>query len=205
MQEVIAPNGYILNAQGHFVPKHTMSNYEELKDELVKELIIKAEQISSTVEDLRKHTMSEVGALLATARDKYGIKAGGKRGNISIKSFDGKYLIQISVQDFLTFDERLNLAKELIDTYLKRLTENSPKELQMLISQAFEVDKKGRVTASKILPLMKLKIENEDWKKAMHVIRESLSVESTKNYVRFKKRNELTGEMEPIHLDIAKL
>ena len=52
---------------------------------------------------------------------------------------------------------------------------------------------------------MKLKIEDEDWKKAMHVIKESLSVESTKSYVRFKKRNELTGEMEPIHLDIAKL
>lgn len=196
---------YVENAQGHLVPKSMVSEYELLRDDVVKGIIEKAEKVSSTVKDLRRDAIEEAQALIDIAREKYGIKGiGGKKGNITLNSFDGNLQVQISVQDFLSFDERLTLAKELIDTYLKKLTENSPKELQMLISQAFEVDKRGQVSVSKIYPLMKLPIEDEHWQEAMSIIRESLSVERTKCYVRFKKRDPLTGELLPIHLDIAK-
>lgn len=198
-------DGYVKNAQGHFVPKDMVSDYELLRDDIVKNLIANAEKISTSVEDLRFKTIQDAQTLIEVAKDKYGIKGlGGKRGNITLNSYDGSLQVQVSVQDFLSFDERLNIAKELIDSYLKRLTENSPKELKMLISQAFEVDRKGRVSVSKILPLMKLDIKDAQWLEAMNIIKESLSVERTKSYVRFKRRDEVTGELKPIYLDISK-
>ena len=44
------------------------------------------------------------------------------KGNVTLTSYDGKYKIQRAIAEYLHFDERLQVAKELIDD---RYTPNS--------------------------------------------------------------------------------
>lgn len=201
----IVPEGYLLNGQGHLVPVEHISQYELLRDGLVRELIGQAQELSGSVSTFRKKAMGDVDALLNTAREEHGVKVGGKRGGTTLTSYDGLLQVQVSVNDFLSFDERLTVAKELIDEYLKKLTADSPSELKLLVNQAFEVDKQGRISASKVLGLTKVPIKDEQWEEAMKAIRESLTVERSKSYIRFRQRCTIDGEWQPIHLDIAKL
>jgi len=76
---------------------------------------------------------------------------GGRKGNITLTPFDGKYRIVRSVSDRLEFDERLQAAKALIDECIKEWTESSRSEIRALIGNAFQVDKASRINAKRIL------------------------------------------------------
>jgi len=59
--------------------------------------------------------MDDVGAFIQLSAEKYEVKVGGNKGNVSLLSFDGRYKIVRQVAENITFDERLQAAKALID------------------------------------------------------------------------------------------
>jgi hypothetical protein len=56
-----------------------------------------------------------------------------------------------------------------------------------------------------ILRLMQLEIDEPEWKKAMNLLKESITVSSTKMYIRFKVKtqNGTEEKWKPISLDFA--
>ena len=66
--------------------------------------------------------MNDVQAFVELSAEQYGAKLGGIKGNVTLTSYDGKYKIQRAIAEYLHFDERLQVAKELIDD---RYTPNS--------------------------------------------------------------------------------
>ena len=54
-----------------------------------------------------------------------------------------------------------------------------------------------------ILNLSKLNIEDEKWKKAAELIRESVTTEATRNYIRCYEREKEGEELSLIALDLA--
>jgi len=83
---------------------------------------------------------------------------------------------------------------------VKRLaSDGANKNIVALVQKAFEVDRQGHLSASKILGLQAYKIEDGDWVKAMEIIRQSMQVVGTKTYIRFYKKN-AEGAYEQIAL-----
>ncbi|WP_275789737.1 DUF3164 family protein [Pararhizobium gei] len=175
------------------------------EDELVRRLAAKAAAANEILVALREEIFSEVTALRDLLADKYGVKRGGSKGNITLSTVDTTLRLTIAIGDTLAFGPELEVAKELIDTCIRRWSEGSSNNIRALVDQAFQVDKKGKLNTDKILGLRRMKIEDEtgDWEKAMNIIGDSVRTLSSKEYARFYMVDQQTGDDKPIRLDLA--
>ena len=109
----------------------------------------------------------------------------------------------VKVAKFIEFDERLHFAKKLIDQCLSRWSQGAHHNLKAVVYDAFKVDDKGKLDTKRILGLRKLAISDEDWKKAMELISNSVTICGRKAYMSFRARDEKTKQWMPIKLDFA--
>lgn len=126
------------------------------------------------------------------------------KGNAGFTSFDGQYKIEIRFKERIEFGLELQLAKQKIDECLKDWTSESNANLRAIISEAFQVDKKGEIAKTRILSLRKYNIKDPVWKEAMELIDKAIRVVSTKQYVSFYERDEY-GEYKMIVLNFTSL
>jgi len=204
-QQINIPAGYMVDPQGRLVPVETVEPIDLERNDLVIELVLKARELRQAMLKFKVESMADIAALVELSAEQYDIKLGGKKGNISLLSYDGKYKVQRSNSDHLVFDERLQVAKELIDQCIHRWAEGSGTEIRALVEHAFEVDREGKVNTARILTLRKIKIDDEQWIKAMEAIADSIQVAGSKTYLRLYERVGNTDQFEPISLDLAKL
>lgn len=194
--------GYMENAQGHQVPLAQVQEIDKARHELVMEKVAKVKAMHELLAKLKAELMADVGAFVSLSAERYGAKVGGDKGNVTLLSYDGKFKIARQVAEHITFDERLQAAKALIDECLKDWTQGTRSEIQALIDQAFQVDKEGKISTTRILGLRRLDITDERWLKAMQAIGDSIQVTGTKSYVRVYQRQD-SGAYTAIPLDMA--
>lgn len=198
------PEGFRINAQGNLIHESNIKEIDLARDELVIEHITKAMELGKQVAAFKKEVLESIQAFTELSAEKYGAKIGGKKGNITLTSFDGRYQILRCIADNISFDERLQAAKSLIDECFQDWTKDARSELQTLIHSAFETDKKGNLATHKILALRSIKIEDPKWVRAMEAISDAITVSSTKTYVRFYERTD-SGQYLQISLDPTEL
>ena len=196
--------GYMEDGQGRLVPLEMVKDIDRERDALVREIIGKGKELRGVLAAFKAGAMGDVQAFVELSTEKYGVATGGRKGNITLTTFDGKLKIQVAMQETLHFDERITAAKELIDQCLMEWSEGSRPEIRTLIQDAFQVDQEGRINTRRILALRKLHIQDGRWQQAMTAIGESLRVASSKSYLRLYERNE-DGAFLGISLDMAAL
>ncbi len=193
---------YMTDAQGRLVPVESIKQVDLARNDLVLETMKKAVEMSAALARFKASVMDDIEAFCELSAEKYGAKLGGKKGNVTLFSFDGRYKMMRSIDDFITFDERLQAAKTLIDDCLKRWSEGSDAKLRTIVNDAFQVDKAGRINTNRVLGLRRIEIEDETWQQAMQAIAESVQIISSKAYVRFYERQP-DGGYRQINLNIA--
>lgn len=196
--------GYMENAQGHQVPLEQVKEIDKLRHELVMEKVAKFKLMRTALTDLKAEIMADMGAFIALSAEKYEVKIGGNKGNVSLLSYDGKYKLVRQMAEDITFGEQLQAAKALIDECLRDWTQGARSELRALVDQAFQVDKEGNLSTTRILGLRRLEITDGRWLRAMQAIGDSIQVTGTKPYVRVYERGE-SGAYSAVPLDIAAL
>ncbi|EGV38435.1 DUF3164 family protein [Neisseria weaveri] len=195
---------YREDAKGNLVPVANIREIDLLRDELVMELAGKAAEVQQHISDFKREAMDDIAAFVQLSADRYDVKVGGKKGNISLHSFDGSYRVQLAMQDTLVFDEGLIAAKALIDECINEWTEGSRTELKTLINAAFQVDSQGNISTTRVLGLRRLQISDDKWKRAMDALSDSLKVHISKPFVRVYRRDD-AGDYQLVNLDIAKV
>lgn len=193
---------FMKDGRGRMVPIDLVSEIDRLRDEVVKEAIEKAIDTQMVIRESKDSIMENLKTFIDLSADRFGIKLGGKKGNITLTSFDGEYRILIAVNENIAFDERLQIAKGLIDECIKEWSDGIRSEIHILVNDAFYVDKQGKINTNRILGLRRLEINHPKWQKAMRAITESLTITGSKEYVRFYKRNGNDG-YDQISLDMA--
>ena len=174
-----------------------------LRDELAMEIVNKLNPLFQEVRDAKANAIGDVRAFVDLSAEKYGVKP-SKRGNVTLHSFDGHLRVTVAMQDVLTFDERLQAAKALIDECLNEWTENSRDELKIIVNQAFDVNKEGKISVVKVLSLRKLEIQDEKWQRAMTALTDSVHTQATREYIRLHQRRDETGEYVLMTADLGK-
>ncbi len=195
--------GYRKNALGHLVPVDKIAPIDLARDELVVEKAIKIKALQADLRRLKAEIMGDIEAFVALAAEKYGANLGGQKGNVTLMSFDGRYKLRRQIGENLTFDERLQAAKALIDDCIREWTTGSRTELQALINDAFQVDKEGRINTGRILGLRRLNIEDDRWRRAMDAISDSLQVSGTTAYFRLYERQGDGERYTSVPVDMA--
>ena len=196
------PEGYMRDGQGRLIPVDMVKPVDKARDDIVKEIVAKALVIASAIKKFKSEALGDIEAFVQLSAEQHGVTLGGKKGNVSLRSFDGEYKIQRAIDEYMSFDEQLQVAKALIDECIHEWSEGSRPEIKALINDAFQVDKEGRINTGRILSLRRLNITDNKWQKAMKVIGESLQVDGSKTYLRFYKKGK-NGKYEYVSLDVA--
>lgn len=196
------PEGYMEDAQGRLVPIEMVKEIDRERDSLVKEIVDRARELAGLLEYFKVRTMQDIEAFVELSAERFGTNIGGIKGNITLRSYDGRYRLQRDMDEYLVFDERLQVAKALIDECIHKWAEGTTAEIRALINDAFQVDKRGRVNTKRILSLRRINIEDPTWKRAMDAISESVQVAGSRAYIRVYERQD-SGEYRQINLDLA--
>ena len=197
------PEGYWENSQGSLVPESNVKEIDKLRDQTVRRIWELAEALNQEMHKFKTQASADVATVAQSSAGQYGAKIADTKENVQLLTFDGRLKIQRNIAERITFDERLQAAKQLIDECLKEWTEDGRDEIKAIINNAFNVDKKGEISTTKILGLKRIEINHPKWIDAMQAISDSINIAGSKSYLRFYKRNDETGEYIPMSLDLA--
>lgn len=197
------PEGYKQDGQGRLIPIEMIKAIDLERDTLVTQLVADAKKVSTTLHDYKDKAFANIAAFVEMSAEQYGAKVGGSKGNVTLMSFDGKYKVLRAFQETISFDERLQAAKALIDECLRDWTKKAGPEIRALIDQAFEVNGAGQLNTSRILALRRVDIADDRWLEAMQAISDSVQVVGSKNYIRVYERVGDSDRYVAVPLDIA--
>jgi len=195
---------YMTDSQGRQVPEEMVKDIDKLRDQTVRRIADDAVKMKDVLNQFKESIRSDIYSFIEKSAGEYGVKWGGKKGNVSLNTYDGQFRLVVAMNDNITFDERLQVAKELISKCLNKWSDGARQEIKLLVNDAFQVDKTGKISTSRVLGLRRLDIQDADWKKAMTAITESIQITGSKQYLRVYERD-ANGEYQMIPLDVAAL
>ncbi|OZY84850.1 sulfate transporter [Cellvibrio mixtus] len=197
------PDGYKEDGTGALRPVDAIKKIDLLRDDLVMEIVNKAKVKRDELVTLKAEIYGDIESFVDLSSEQYGVKRGGKKGNVTLTSFDGKYKIIKANADNVVFDERLQAAKALIDECLADWSKGAHPGLVTIVNDAFRTDQKGELRTNRVLALRRHDINDIRWKNAMDAIADSLQVVGSKTYIRVYERIGQTDRYKQIPLDIA--
>ncbi len=199
------PEGYRQDAQKRLVLESMIKPIDLERDRLVRQLVDRASELNSELADFKAMAFGDIEAFVDLSAEQYNAKLGGKKGNVSLMSFDGRFKVQRAIQESIQFDERLQAARALIDECLIEWTVGARPEVVTLVNDAFRVDQNGEIRTARVLALRRLEIQDERWQRAMLAIAEACQVIGSKAYIRIYERVGDTDQFRPISLNLAEL
>lgn len=199
------PQGYMQNAQGHLVPLGNIREIDKLRNDLVSDIIASARGLQTEMQAFKSSLTAEITSFVDLAAQEYSVKMGGKKGNLSLVSYDGRYKVILAISDTQAFDERVQIAKKMIDECIHRWTIDSDDKVKALIEHAFQVDKAGNINTKRVLSLFDLQIDDAPWQEAMKCLNDSITIVSSKSYIRLYERVGENGKYAQISMDMSAL
>jgi hypothetical protein len=201
-----APNGCILDDSGNFIKLINVKETELSKDGLVTDLVRDCAVIADELQALKHSLKTKIANYVDSMFKEYDKKLGGKKGNITLFSYDKKLKVERSLQDRETTNENIIFAKALVDDCLKKWSKGANRNLQVVVQRYFKTDGKGSYNVQLLKSLIKHPMPNADadWEKAMLELGKSIEFDSTATYYRAYYRAE-DGTYNNIPLDIANI
>lgn len=197
------PAGYWIDPVGRLVHESQVKPIDIEREALIKSIIGQAKTLNQQLREFKLQTFANIAAFIELSAEQYEVKIGGTKGNTTLVSYNGQYKIQRQIAEHISFDERLQAAKALVDNCISNWASGSNDNLRVLINDAFQVDKEGNISTSRVLSLRRINITDPDWLNAMQAIADSITIKSSKSYVRIYERVGDSGEYKAISLDIA--
>jgi hypothetical protein len=197
---------YWTDGRGGFIPDANVRPQDKLTDEYVRKIIAFARPLSDQVSRFKAHTMADIAQLDGMHEQNYGyVRRGNKgKGNRTYQTYDGLMQVIVQVADEITFGPELQVAKGLVDECLTEWAADSRDEIQAIILKAFDTDKEGNISRTRICSLLKLDISDPRWRRAMDAVRDAQRVVGRKEYVRFETRAKVEDAFTPLTISMAK-
>ncbi|WP_435608525.1 DUF3164 family protein [Pseudomonas knackmussii] len=196
------PEGWVRNAVGNLVHESEVREQDKLRDRVVTDIATEANRLHEALKALKTKALADIEDLISIAGEKYDMKLGGPKGNVSLFSFDGRYKVLRVFSDRVTFTEEMEVAKAKVFECIRSWGEESNKHLLTLATNAFRLNRQGEISVSRVAEMMRAEIDDPEWKKAMEAVKDSLIVCGSAVYIRVQERRS-NGQYETINLDIA--
>lgn len=201
--ETTVPAGYLQDTQGRLVPESNVREQDKLRDSIVTELAKEAANINQQLQAFKAKALSDIQDLIQIAADKYEVELGGKKGNISLTSYNGEYKIQRVYSERIDFSEELEAARELFGRCIDRWTAEANSNIRALVDRAFKTNRNGQIKTAELLGLLRLEIKDPEWQRATDALKDSIRVSGSTVYVRVYQRIDDSDKYRLIPLDLA--
>jgi hypothetical protein len=171
------------------------NNYEHERDVLINLLGSEAAHAHIVLRELKRLAMLRLKDFRTRMLEYGDIKGGEKnKGNFQIENENFKILFSTQVRK--KFDERSETAEEHLKLFLNSFVKKRDQKLHKFIMGLMERNSKtGDLDIDNInrLYAMENDFDDENWKKAIVLFKESYNPTETAEYVRFYKKNENGG------------
>lgn len=203
MQDTSIPAGYLRNAAGHLVPESLVREHDKLRDQVARELALEAEELNMRLAAFKKKALHDIEDLVTLSAERYGVKLGGNKGNVTAATYDGAYKVVRSYAERITFTEEIEAARELINQCIIRWSKGANANMRVLVDRAFRTNDKGQLKTSAVLELLRMEIEDETWQRAMQALKDSIQSAGSVVYIRVQKRVGDGDQYQAVPLDLA--
>lgn len=189
------------DSNGNDIPLRYVSKYDKAKDKAVRKILARFRKARKTLEEVVRECIADLDEL-AGAKESL-----GEKGNFSARSFDG--LVEVSIRQHynILLDERVVRARELMLGYvegvLAKIGGKDAAALKLIVAEAFRANAQGFLSTGKILALLRMEIDNADWREAKAILQESLKPQKSKRYLRCETRRSTQEDFRAIRLDIS--
>ena len=195
---------YMRAGDGSLMPVANMRAQDRLQDELVRKILGFAMPLSETLARFVQHTFDDADDLVALLDQQYGVKRGGKAGNLTFTTFDQLMKVEVSRAKIIDFGPSLEQAKVLVDEVLADEAREASPILKALVTRAFNVENGGLANRGALLQLLRYDVPDERWRRAMDAVRDAIEVRGTKRYARIYYRASIDDAWINISLDAAR-
>lgn len=203
ISDINIPAGFVRNAVGHLVPVDQVREQDKLRDQVAIGLSQEAKALSLALKNFKKKALGDVADLISIAGERYGVQMGGKKGNVTIATYDGQFKVVRSYADRLAFTEEMEVAKVLVYDCIKAWSKGADNHLMAIVDRVFSPNRNGQIKTSDVLDLLRLEIDDTGWKSAMQAVKDSILVSGSSVYIRVYERINGTDEYRAIPLDLA--
>lgn len=197
------PDGYMEDAKGRLWPEATVKPIEKLEDQLVRTILVYADELSAQIARFKGHTNDDIAAFLDLIHQQYEATKGGAKGNVTFTSFDGRLRVAVAIAEHLEFGPELQAAKSLVDECIAEWSGGADEKVRALVNHAFQVDKAGTINREAVLSLRRIEIRDDRWSNAMQAIADSMRVVGAKQYIRIYRRPKADAKWQQVPLDLA--
>ncbi|TZF81794.1 DUF3164 family protein [Pedobacter sp. BS3] len=184
--------------------KQKREQYEVLRDETVTNIVNKAAALKDALKDFKAAVWSDLETLYKLLQEHSQRHADGK-GSFTLETSCSNFKVQYKRQDNTRFDERATQAeRHILDFLTSQFGDDSA--TSKLVRKLLE-RKKGQLDKDQVLHLISMKDEfdNENWRKGIELLQESIVPGETRYYAQFFVKSQDGENWMPIVLDFAKL
>lgn len=199
------PEGFMMNRKGDLVRVENIKEQDLLRDQLVNDLAPAAVDLHKALKAFKVAALQDIDDLVAICGERYGVKLGGTKGNVTLRTYDGKYKIERTFRETTGFTEELEAAKALFERYAERLAEGVDPNVQVIIKHAFRLNRKGQISTTEVVKLMNYDVDDPDWSTAVKALRDAMTVIGSCVYISVFERIEDTDQYRRLPLDISAL
>lgn len=186
MNKHVDTKGFIERPDGSQIHYDKLEPAKQIEHDLVISLCAEAREKRASLEDFKRRALSEmVAARVMMLRD-YGVKKGGKDGNLTMRSVCGRFMVRMSVSKHITFGPELEAAKALIFEFMEdELAKGGSEAIHEIVTKVFKLNGKGRIDTGGILGLREHRFEDPRWERAMEAIEAAICRDSQTTYINF--------------------
>ncbi|QNK63971.1 DUF3164 family protein [Pedobacter sp. PAMC26386] len=178
--------------------------YEALRDQTVINMVMGANRLREAIKAFKTDVWSDLETMYKLLQEHSSRHADGK-GSFTLEESDGQMRVSYKRQDNTKFDERASQAeRHILDFLTAQFGDSNP--TSKLVRKLLE-RKKGQLEKDEVLKLISMKddFENENWRKGIELLQESIVPGETKYYARFEIKAADGESWKPVVLDFAKL
>ena len=189
------------DSNGQLVPVKYVAPYDKLRDKITRRIQVRFLKARATLETVVRDSVADLDELAACKESL------GAKGNFQARSFDALIQVSIRQQYNILLDERVVRARELMLGYvegvLSKIGGNDAQALKLIVAEAFKANAQGFLPTGKIMSLLRMEIDNPDWRKAKQILQDAIKPQKGKRYLACEVRNSTQEDFRQIRLDIA--
>ena len=184
------------DSNGQEVPVKYVSAYDKLRDKITRRIKARFLKARAALEAVVSESIADLDEL-ARCKESVGAK----------RSFDALIQVSIRQQYNILLDERVVRARELMLGYvegvLAKIGGNDAQALKLIVAEAFKANAQGFLSTGKIMSLLRMEIDNADWRKAKQILQDAIKPQKGKRYLACEVRRSTQEDFRQIRLDIA--